>query len=86
MVDCGPYGSNPVIRVNIIRIKHSHILIGESENVAESLSMDATHENLPDNDTKTDIDKDESQVLGKLADLPTRQFRCRRPPVLVKRL
>lgn len=35
MVDCGPYDSNRVIHVDKMRIKHSQVLVGESENVAE---------------------------------------------------
>ena len=93
MVDCGPYSSNQVIHVDRMRLKHSQILTGENENIPESLPVDVTHENLSDSDTRADnIDfanensqlTDESQVLDKEADLPTRQFRCRRPPVWLK--
>ena len=93
MVDCGPYGSKQVIHVDRMRLKHSQILKGENENIAESMSMGATHENLQDIGTTTDVVeveneqsqiRDENQVLDKEADLPTRQFRCRRPPVWLK--
>ena len=95
MVNCGIRGSNQVIHVDRIRLKRSQTLVGERDDLVESnvekndgdvvdvkQSKNETSVVPASNDTHSV--NDERQLTDTEADLPTRQFRSRKPPVWLK--
>ena len=94
-VNYGIRGSNQVMHVARIRLKRSQTLVGERDDLVESnvekndgdvvdvkQSKNETSVVPASNDTYSV--NDERQLTDTEADLPTRQFRSRKPPVWLK--
>jgi hypothetical protein len=83
VVNCGPRGSNQVIHVDRMRLKHSQLLVGENDIVSQENAVDKDEGSVSLNRdimTKDSESATEScQDLDKGADLPARQFKSRRP-------